>query len=122
MPVNPKNGRLITAKVNRGITALGRDLSIARRKRKLTMAMVAESAALSIDTVRRLERGDPGVSLGALGMVLLALGEVTRLSDLMDMGKDHLALSLDIMTLPKRVRRPKKTSPASVANASKEIA
>jgi transcriptional regulator with XRE-family HTH domain len=92
--------------VRREIQKLGQDLSIARRRRKLTQKAVAERAGLDVGTVQRLERGHPSVSLGSLGMVLLVLGERGRLSQLLDVAADDVGLSLSIEALPRRVRTP----------------
>jgi transcriptional regulator with XRE-family HTH domain len=83
---------------------LGEDLSIARKRRRMIQQRVADGAGLDVATVRRLEQGHPSVSLGSLGMVLLALGERGRLADLLDVGVDDLGIAL-----PKRVRTPKRT-------------
>ena len=58
-------------------------------------------------TIHRLEKGDAGVSLGALAMVLLVLGECDRISGLLDIAKDDIGLTLGIRDLPKRVRHHK---------------
>lgn len=86
------------------IRKLGQDIAIARRRRRFTQARVAEGAGLDVGTVQRLERGYPGVSLGALAMVLLVLSETGRLGRLLDMAEDDLGLALGAADLPKRVR------------------
>ena len=64
---------------------------------------VMEAAGISAGTLRRIENGDPSVSLGALAMVLLSLGEVGRLEGLIPTADDHLGLTLDMERLPKRI-------------------
>ncbi|GHT81268.1 hypothetical protein AGMMS49960_16710 [Betaproteobacteria bacterium] len=59
---------------------------------------------MTVSTIRRLENGDPGVSVGTLAMVFLTLGESGRLADLLDIGKDDIGLALSVSTLPRRVR------------------
>lgn len=95
---------------------LGEDLSIARRRRRMTQQRVAEGAGIDVGTVRRLEQGHPSVSLGSLAMVLVVLGETERLAQLLDVGADDLGLALSVETLPKRVRRPRSAT-ASGMNA-----
>jgi len=92
--------------VQRALRNLGRDIRIARKKRRLPVADFAARMAVSPATLARLERGDAGVSVGGLAMALLALGELRRLDDLLDVAKDDTGLLLDIDRLPQRIRRP----------------
>ena len=61
---------LLPPAVRRSLTKLGSDLVLARHKRKLTAAMMAERIGVSKSTYQRLEAGDPTVSLGACAMGL----------------------------------------------------
>ena len=89
--------------VNRALARLGRDINIARRKRRMSLAEFAERMRVSQGTVMRLERGEPGVSIQALAMALLALGEVNRLHSLLDAASDDTGLLFDAASLPKRI-------------------
>ncbi len=89
----------------RALARLGEDLSRARRRRSLSQASVAERAGLSVATLKRLEKGDPGVGLEHLARVLHLLGEVGRLERLVDTGVDEVGLVLMDEQLPQRVRR-----------------
>jgi transcriptional regulator with XRE-family HTH domain len=86
---------------------LGRDLALARRKRGLATADMAERLFVSRDTLWRLERGDPTVSLGTLSTAAFVLQLHDRLANLAAPASDDLALSLDERRLPKRIRRPR---------------
>jgi len=90
--------------VERSISALGADIRTARTRRRMSASDLAERAGLDRKTIMRLEKGDEGVSLGVLGRVLLVLGEEKRLADLLDPGKDDVALLLEQDRLPSRVR------------------
>jgi hypothetical protein len=90
--------------VQRALRKLGEDISTARRRRNLTIALVAERAFVGRNTITRVEHGDPGVALGIYATVLFVLGLSDRLKDLVDPATDQLGLSLDIARLPKRVR------------------
>ena len=59
---------------------------------------------VSVSTLRALEAGEPGVSVGSLAMALLSLGILSRLDDLGDLGQDDIGLLMDIDALPQRVR------------------
>jgi transcriptional regulator with XRE-family HTH domain len=84
---------------------LGRDLALARRKRGISTADMASRLFVSRDTLWRLERGDPTVSLGTLVTAAFVLQLHDRLADLAAPASDDLALSLDEQRLPKRIRR-----------------
>lgn len=84
---------------------LGRDLALARRKRGISTADMAERLFVSRDTLWRLERGDPTVAIGTLATAIFVLQLQDRLANLAAPETDALALSLDEQRLPKRIRR-----------------
>jgi transcriptional regulator with XRE-family HTH domain len=86
---------------------LGRDLALARRKRGLSTADMAGRLFVSRDTLWRLERGDPTVSVGTLASATFVLQLHDRLANLAAPASDALALSLDESRLPKRIHRPR---------------
>jgi len=91
--------------VRRALTKLGADLSAARRRRRISMELMAQRAFITRKTLARVERGDPGISLGIFGSVVFALGMVERVAMLIDPATDALGLQLDERELPKRVRK-----------------
>lgn len=95
---------LPSARAASDVKHLGRSIEIARKRRQFTQQRLADGAGLGRATVRRLEGGDPGVSIGALAMVLLALGETGRLTALLDVARDDIGLVISINDLPQRVR------------------
>jgi transcriptional regulator with XRE-family HTH domain len=90
--------------VQRALRKLGADISTARRRRQLTIAMVADRAFVGRNTITRIERGDAGVSLGIYATVLFVLGLADRLQDLVDPASDAVGVSLEAERLPQRVR------------------
>ncbi len=60
--------------VGRRLAALGENIRLARRRRRLTATLLAERAGMSRPTLRSIERGDAGVTLGAVANVLHSLG------------------------------------------------
>ena len=84
---------------------LGRDLAVARRKRGISTADMAGRLFVSRDTLWRLERGDPTVSMGTLATAAFVLQLHERLAGLAAPASDGLALSLDERRLPQRIRR-----------------
>ena len=95
---------ILPSKLRRGLTKFGADLALARRKRRLTVAMMTERLGVAKSTYLRVEKGDPTVSMGVYAMALLALGFGDVLADLVDQRRDDQGLILDAERLPKRVR------------------
>ena len=87
---------------------LDRDLALARRKRGLSTADMAGRLFISRDTLWRLERGDPAVSVGTLATAAFVLQLHDRLANLAAPATDDLGLSLDEQPLPQRIRRPRR--------------
>ena len=87
---------------------LGHDISEARRRRRITIKLLAERARISRATVGKIEKGDPSTSLGAYAAVLFVLGMTERLGDLADPRHDLTGLQLATEQLPKRVRLPRR--------------
>lgn len=90
--------------VRRTLRKLGADIRDARRRRRIPTAVMAERAFVSRMTLHKVEKGDPGVSLGAYATVLFVLGMTDRLADLADSRHDAVGLSLDDERLPQRIR------------------
>ena len=99
--------RVYPPSVQRALRALGRDIGIARRKRRLPVADFAVRMGVSQGTLIRLEKGEAGVSIGAFAMALLALGELGRMAEMLEVSRDDTGLMLDIDSLPRRIRRPR---------------
>ncbi len=95
--------------VQRALRKLGQDIQIARKKRRMTVEDFGDRLGVGKGTVIRLERGEAGISIGTLTMALLALGELHRMSDLIDVASDDSGLLLDRERLPERVRHPRST-------------
>ena len=86
---------------------LGRDLALARRKRRISTADMAARLFVSRDTLWRMERGDPVIAMGTLATAAFILQLHDRLANLAAPETDALALSLDERRIPKRIRRAK---------------
>jgi len=99
--------------VRRALKKLGQDIRDARRRRRITTEILAERASISRATLHKVEKGDPGVSLGNYANVLFALGLADRLASLADVRSDALGLELAEEQLPQRVRQPRSPSTSS---------
>lgn len=89
------------------LAQLGQDMRAARLRRRMPAADLAGRAGVSLSTIVRLEKGDPGVAVGTLADVLVALGLIKRLGDLVDIRNDELGLALTAEQAPRRARAAK---------------
>ena len=108
------NNTALPLPVRRALRQLGHDLALGRRRRRISTQSMAERLQVSTATLRRLERGDPTLSVGTLAKALLVLNALDRLSQLVDTARDELGLQLMDEALPKRIRR-KSVTPSSGA-------
>lgn len=99
---------LLPPVVSRSLEKLGTDIGLARRKRLLTEAMMAERIGVARGTYRNVEAGDPGAGVGVYAMALFVLGLGSPLAQLADPSTDDTGLALDSERIPKRVRPKKK--------------
>lgn len=97
---------------------LGARLRLARLRRGLTARQVAERAGMAPLTLRNLERGRPGVTMGAYLAVMQVLGveqEVDRLVE-----SDPVGRQLQDAALPARGRARSRPTPAAGAESRHE--
>jgi transcriptional regulator with XRE-family HTH domain len=98
-------------KVRRALAKLGRDIALARRKRHLTIQMMAERLGVAKSTYLKVEGGDPTVSMAVYAMALFVLGFGEALGEIVDPSRDDQGLLLDAERLPQRVRARKTARP-----------
>jgi len=99
---------VLATKVRRSLAKFGNDLSLSRRKRQLTVAMMQERTGVSKSTWLRMEKGDPTVGFGAYAQALFALGFGTPFEELIDQSVDEQGLLLSAADVPKRVSSPRR--------------
>ncbi|MDR5881279.1 helix-turn-helix domain-containing protein [Caballeronia sp. LZ032] len=93
---------------------LGADLALARRRRRLTQASMAERIQTSVATLRRLEHGDARIPIGLIARAFMILGELDKIDGLLDSASDEIGLTLMNQELPQRIRK-KRITPESGA-------
>jgi|SRR5580698_237609 transcriptional regulator with XRE-family HTH domain len=103
---------ILPSKLRRGLKKFGEDIGLARRKRRLTVAMMAERVGIAKSTYLRAEHGDPKVAFGVYAMLLFVLGFGDAIADLIDPRKDDQGLLLDVERVPKRIRSKKIPTPS----------
>ena len=105
--------RSLPLPVRRVLGKLGADIRDARRRRRIPTATMAERALISRTTLHKVEKGDPGVSLGVYATVLFVLGLEAGVGDLADARGDAVGLDLEAEALPKRIRARRPRKPAA---------
>src|SRR3546814_14054900 len=70
--------------VRKALTQLGQGIATARKRRRLTMAVIAERAFISLNNLTPVKRSDPAVPLGAYSTVRFLLSISDRIGTLED--------------------------------------
>jgi transcriptional regulator with XRE-family HTH domain len=99
-----KQKRPSPLQVKRALGTVGSSLEAWRKLRGLTQAQLASRAGLNRDTIMRLEKGEGGVSLENLLLVLRALGLQDVLPQALDPYESDIGRLRADEQLPKRVR------------------
>lgn len=92
------------------LAKLGEDITVARKKRRISTVSMAERAFISRGTLYKVEKGDPSVSMGIYATVLSILGLIEGLGEVADRGTDTLGLDIDEDRLPKKVQPSRRKS------------
>ncbi len=81
---------------------LGEHLALARVRRRESQRAWAQRLGVSVPTLQRLERGDPGVGLGIVATALWLMGRIEALAVLAEPGTDRGALERDVREATRR--------------------
>ena len=84
------------------LATLGENLAIARIRRREPQRAWAKRLGVSVPTLIRMERGDPGVSAGIYATALWLIGRIQALPDLAAPAHDRGALENDVRSALKR--------------------
>ena len=99
-------GTKLPRKLEQKMQVVGEQIRLARLRRNLSIAQVAERATCSPLTVSRIEKGAPTVAIGIYLRVLYAL---QLDDDILSLAKDdELGRALQDMNLPQRERASQK--------------
>ena len=99
-------GTRLPRKLEQKMQVVGEQIKLARLRRNLSVAQVAERATCSPLTVSRIEKGVPTVAIGIYLRVLYAL---QLDDDILSLAKDdELGRALQDMNLPQHERASKK--------------
>lgn len=78
---SPKRSAVVFPKSQKVLSQLGENIQLARLRRNYAQTLISERTGLSRLTIRKIERGDPKVSLGHYVAVLGVLGLVEDLAN-----------------------------------------
>lgn len=98
---------LLLPRLQRLLTEVGENIRLARLRRKLSAAQVAERAGISRPTLLAIEKGTATVNMGAYLMVLFVLGLERSLLHLAN--DDDLGRKLQDAGLLVKQRAPRRT-------------
>ena len=102
MPKSPQALLSLPPAILQALTALGENLAVGRIRRKEPQRTWAKRIGVSLPTLIRMERGDPGVSIGIYATALWVLGRVSALPDVAAPAQDRGALENDVREALKR--------------------
>ena len=102
MPRTPQALTSLPPAVAAALARLGEHLALARVRRKQSQREWAQRLGVSVPTLIRLEKGDPGVGAGIVATALWLVGRVTALGELADPQQDRGALELDVREATRR--------------------
>jgi transcriptional regulator with XRE-family HTH domain len=102
MPKSPKALLSMPPAAATALRSLGENLAIARVRRRESQRAWARRLGVSVPTLIRMERGDPGVGVGIYVTALWLMGRVNALPDLAAPAQDQGALESDVRDALKR--------------------
>jgi transcriptional regulator with XRE-family HTH domain len=100
----PRRARRLPPAIDRALRNAGEDVIAWRKLRNLTQAQLAERADVGVNTLRRLEHGDGGITLENLLRILRILGVLDGVSRSLDPYESDVGRLRSGQQLPKRVR------------------
>lgn len=120
MPSTPQALQTLPPATRQALRGLGENLAIARVRRRESQRTWAKRLGISVPTLIRMERGDPGVSVGIFATALWLIGRVASLPAVADPAADKGALENEVRgAVKRRAVRSAASVEARLARASK---
>ena len=113
MPRTDKSFHQLPAGVQSALAEAGGAIRVARLRRRQSARDFASRLGVTLPTLRKLERGEPGVALATFASALWLIGLLDRFRDLARPESDVLGNIIETARLPRRVRRTHDKSTAS---------
>jgi len=104
MPKQSRAPKALPPPAARAVETLGRDIAIARKRRRIPQRLMAARMIVALATLQRLEKGDAGVSIGVVATALWALGLVDHLTAVASPDRDNIGKREELKHLPHRTR------------------
>lgn len=102
MPSTPQALLTFPPAAAQALRGLGENLAIARVRRRESQRTWAKRLGISVPTLIRMERGDPGVSAGIYVTALWLMGRVASLPGVAEPATDKGALESEVRGAVKR--------------------
>lgn len=102
MPSTPQALQALPPAATQALRSLGENLAVARVRRRESQRAWAKRLGISVPTLIRMERGDPGVSAGIYATALWLMGRVNALPAVAAPAEDKGALESDVRSALKR--------------------
>ncbi len=116
MPKSPQALSTLPPAAVRALRSLGENLAIARVRRRESQRVWAKRLGISVPTLIRMERGDPGVGAGIYVTALWLIGRAEGLPELAAPAADLGALESDVRgALQRRATRSAASAQARAA-------
>ena len=90
------------------LKTLGQDIRNARKRRRITMNLLAERAKISRVTLSKIEKGDPSVAIKYYASTLKMLGLLKNLEEVAAAKNDGVGVIIEEENLPQRIRHKRK--------------
>lgn len=100
-----KKQTAVPPSAQKALATMGKQIRLARLRRKLSMSLVAERAGISVPTLRAIEQGAPSVAIGSYATVLLAIGMKNEFAQVA--ANDELGRYLQDQDLEPKKRAPR---------------
>ena len=111
----PRKPPVVFPQEQRLLSQLGERLKLARLRRKLSNAVVAQRSGISRSSLYKVEAGDPGATLGTYLRVMAVLGlegDINALAADDKVGRKLQDLALEAPTTPLRRRQGVAATPS----------
>ena len=105
MPRTAKSFQQLPSVVESAVRELGQAIRVGRIRRRQSAQDFASRLGVTLPTLRKLERGEPGVALATFVTALWLIGLLDRLRDLAKPESDVVGNMIETGRLPRRVRR-----------------
>ena len=120
MPKSSQALQVMPPAAAQALRSLGENLAIARVRRRESQRAWAKRLGVSVPTLIRMERGDPGVGAGIYATALWLMGRVSALPGLAAPGEDRGALESDVRDAVRR--RSARSAASATARLGKKTA